>query len=458
MPSQEQREELALLLIGLFVKPWLRFYVRTEREAISRYRRHLDRIKGVENRAKERYRSVLSDFPSVETEGGTKIRTTRPRILRMEQAMDSVYVQPFSKGGQIDRQLMRDLRDFTAMASEELRARRAEIDSMLRAFSAELELEEAQDESLSSKSTWAARRDIELLARKATHRASLAAMAVSDSGHLTTALRDASSVTRLPRSATRNSLQGSMRESVRAAVHRGATRVGLAKTWVGLKPFAGGSGSIFPRTETQWTRHASALTRGQNWKPGNPVASYGLHVGSRSYFAPLVSQDTLLFLAGAALVFVPDLLRRIERESPIPSYDRRQQPVFTVGGRRVDSPAAFVDLIERELRVQVAAAGPLPVPEEEIEQQPPIVAEVINRFDGQTNDGRDFTTLAIDKGRLNGVEIDMVFLVTSQLPPPVRKGQATVIALYPDTATLLFLPDPRSEEPRLFDRASTLGS
>ena len=48
MPSDQDREEMLLLLLGLVARPWLLFYARMETEVLSRYRLLLQRIVKIE--------------------------------------------------------------------------------------------------------------------------------------------------------------------------------------------------------------------------------------------------------------------------------------------------------------------------------------------------------------------------------------------------------------------------
>jgi len=439
---------MLLLLLGLVARPWLLFYARMETEVLSRYRLLLQRIVKIERRAVERYRSELSEFGMRVSPGGTRIVRSPRKTIEFEAAMQSVYGPPFARGGQVESRVQRDMRALSRESAQRAQASNLEMRTLLRAMDLDdLESPQMQGGILAG-SAWAARRDIELMGQKTSHSAAISAFGASDSGLLSAALADAPRAVRIPRSSTRNSIQGSMRQAIRSAVYRSS---GTVPSWLSIRPYLGAPGTgLSPRTEDAWIRHAKRQARGA-WRPGNPISGHGLHVGSRTYFAPVTGD--LAALATAVLLFLPTYVRDVLRLSPRPSYDRRSTGVYRIRGRRLDTLADVALSIQDGLNDAVAGAAPLPVPVAQMNDQLKIDATVRAIFTGE-----NYTTLSIDRGRRQGVEMDMVFRVTSPLPPPVLKGQATVIALYPDFATLFFQDGPQTESPRLFDLASTLGS
>ena len=454
MPNDEEVEELVLLLLALVAKDWLNFYSRTEREVLVRYRSLLQRIERIEGRAVERYRSELSEFRTRESPGGTRIVRSPRRSVEFETAMRSVYMPPVSRGGQIEARLLRDMRQLSTEAAAFAHAHAVTVQEILESMdlpSDEHAVQQVQG-TVTASSAWAARRDIEIMHERAAHSAAISAFGASDSGLLREALSDAPRAVRIPRSSTRNSLQGSARQAVRSAVYRTSSP---PPGWLAIRPYLGAPAvNLSPRTEADWIRLAKKRARGGGWRPGNPISGHGLHVGSRTYFAPVPVQ--LAAMATTALLFAPTYVRDLLRLAPTPSYDRRGTGVFRLRGRRIETLADFRLSIQDALDDLVREAAPLPVPVAQLREQPKIEGLVRAIFTG--NSFQTYKTLSIDVGRNQGVEMDMVFRVTSPLPPPVVKGQATVIALYPDFATLLFEFGPRTEEPRLFDYVTTLGS
>jgi hypothetical protein len=459
MASDEENDGLALILLALFVREWLVRYIAIEGAVSSSHRDILRRIEGIERRAVERYRSVISEFPVAESQSGTRIKTSRARLVSVKRAMESVFGPPMKSGGAIDRRLQVDMRKIARAARDAVNDYRASVGSMSKAFGVDVPGFDAGSigaVQVLPQSEWAARRDIELIAQRAAHKASIGALGATNSGLLSRALSEAPRVTRIPRSSILNSVSGSEREVVRSTVHRFSNRDSAG--WVEVRPYRGAPGSLNVQSESLLTARAARIARG-DWRPGNPIGSYGMHVGSRTYFAPTISRERLLSVAAGVLLFVPDYMKRVASVASVPAYDRRNQAVAKFDGRRLNTIQDFVDSVSRALVPATSGAAPLPVPRIEMRRQIALTGQIRAIFDGTNPEsGLRFIALSLDLGRDDGVEMDMVFEIQSPLPPPVIKGQATVIQLFPRWSTLLFEFGRRSERPEPFDFALTLGS
>lgn len=143
--------------------------------------------------------------------------------------------------------------------------------------------------------------DIEAMAASAVHRSSVGASTLRGADVAALGSSRARLATGIPKSSLQNTYKGNPRRAYREGV---GSRVGVGYTgWMGYSTVHGG---VLERVSSaEWARRARVSRRSERWLPGNPVTGFGLHVGSRTYFAPMPSRELVSSVALAMLLILP---------------------------------------------------------------------------------------------------------------------------------------------------------
>jgi len=425
-----------LALERLVEREWFDFYRKAERR-VARLRADVEEAaRQLEARASRAYAGSVASFPSLSDGGPETLDGGTAHAIRLEREVGGVFAVGLGVGSLIHRRVQSAQRELHREGARQTAAHLEAVSDL--SVDAGLEREAvafrraasaARGSARSGLSSWAMERDLEVLAVTSGHRAALNSYAAGRGGRLSRTLRESGASTRMSRRSLRNSTLGSARRALRASVYAAVGAAAVFDGWRGVRPYPGGGPVTDPHSEEAWANSAKR----SSFRSGNPVSGYGLHVGSKTYFAPALNLGSLaVALCRGRPGFAYSLVMGVRA-----SLDTVSRAAVLYRGRAMNSLADLV----LALREEVAAEHVAP-------RRPGRDARVLV---GEIR-GRYGDSWAIDIGRDQGVRIGDRFEV---YPPGVgpRRGVLGITALYPDTATgYVVIGD--ILEPRLFDRVA----
>lgn len=448
------RSAVGAMLTVLIVRDWLERFRRIENQVESSFRERVKPgLEAMERRARDRYRTLLSEGPL--EDGRVSGSASRARLVERELA--GIYGPPLAEDGQLVRGARAGMRRLVPASVSEVRdhLQSAELvarsvgDQVLAGAIAESEALARAEQELSGLSAWALRRDAEQLARRAAHRSALS-FSSADDELLSSALGSAGRITRLSRSSVRNTFTGVPRQVVRSTVHTAASRSGAFDRWALVSPFSSSRPAVSVSSEAAWIRAAKRSSRG-SWRPGNPVKGFGLHVGSRSFFAPVLAGATLAALADALCAAAPAWLASGSIDVTAASFDGRSGAPLEIGGRRVRTLEQFAQAASGFFAGE-ARRGPrsLSAAREAASSSGSVAGEVLLVIEEER------VLVTLDRGVQDGLLRDALVRVRS--PRGAARGLFFVVASYQRTALAVEVFDAGSRvrsRPRIGDVFAT---
>jgi len=434
--SPEEEDLLLLLLVfrRLIVREWETFYLQTEARQEALWKRVQREGSRAERRVAGLYRERLAGLD----ERSGLLNSPVSSAVAAEASMRSSVLQSVGEGNAVYRMSSVEMRKLHRRGVAQVAKQLDELKEAAGAVGLDEEvarLEKASRAVQPVKSTapslWALRRDLELLAERTAHRAALALHNASQGQRLSRALRDAPAATRISRGSLKNSTLGTSRMTLRKAVYTAAGAAAVFGGWFGIRPYPGGGTPARSFSERTWIETAAKKTAGDAWRPGNPISGFGLHVGSRTFFAPDYKATAL---ATGLLRGYPGLPALIEVRDNSVYFD----------GQEVRSIDRFFTLASAKI-AEYRRTIPAPKPGE----RPRMRAEIVGVF------GKEEPRLyTVNRGREDGVLVGDRFAVFGPLGPSrsERKSVLAITALYPHVASG-FVVVYDTLRPTLFDTA-----
>ncbi len=227
-------------------------------------------------------------------DGRAVLSSTSREFRAVTKRFRKIYSSALSEKGSLGRRGTRRLEaSFRAGVADA----DAEFGALRGLAGVEILQERLADPNLSSEARWALLTDIDQLARNTSHKASLGASALRGADVLAAGATQSKLATRLNRSSLHNTFMGTSRRAYREGVY---SRTGSAFSGWSAFSTAKGTGVLERLDEAAWARRARSLRRGE-FLPGNPTRAFGMHVGSTTYFVPMLGKAELALLATALL-------------------------------------------------------------------------------------------------------------------------------------------------------------
>ena len=416
MANDREDEEVLLLLLllrRLATLEWFDFYTTQERKIGRLWHRVLAETKRAERRASMVYQDRISGFTSDLDAGPTLISAPVSASMRAERAIRDTVGRSLGEGGAVHRMTLAEMRRLHRAGVDQVASHLDDLNEFSLAIDADRDFGKAASAAKPVKSagpsSWAMRRDLEVLSDRTAHRAALSMYSASQGQRLSSALREASQATRVSRRSIRNSSLGAARQSLRAAVYAGVGAAAVFGNWAGIRN--GTVTAIHP--ESSWISTAAKEARGESWRPGNPISGYGLHVGSKTFFAPVISEDRLRVLADRLAVVRPGLIADIAI-----GKDVTDPPVFR------GKPVRSIDELLSAMQADFIRERGVLVPPSSNEKMRG-TGEVVGIFG--SSEPRIYTIRA---GRDKNVALGMRLSVFSR-DRSVRKGVLVITSVYP---------------------------
>lgn len=205
------------------------------------------------------------------------------------------------------------------------------------------------------------------------------------------------------------------------------------------------------RTETEWERLARRSARGAI-RPGNPVSGFGMHVGSRTFFAPMLLGTDLALLASSMCLLLPDFLARSEANEDAARFEGIGDRALTFDGRGVESLGDLAREVEGELGALTAPVRRGRVGLGRFRDQPRITGRVLLVVPENTP-ARIPALLVVDRGAGAGVQDGLLWEIRGA--GGSWKAHARVVAIYADTTTLAVVFDKGGKPKEVGDVATT---
>lgn len=432
MSERDDREHLELALLLLAARSWFLFYT-SEESAVTKWQRdNLKRLGRFEERARRAYQSALADFRTTDLPSGqTIVNPSIAATARLERSVGEAYTPAFGRDGQFRRRGLRRIDAADRAGTDELRTHMKEASALAKAVAADEAAAELDDAAglvnrgtARSQSRWALDRDIEVLERKTRHRAGLAGLEASGGGGLSSGLSEAGRAVKVSRSSLQNTMAGTSRHATRQSIYTNARRTGVfGSQWMGVSPLRGALVGRAPLTPDQWARVARRGRVPSAWSVVNPVGTWGMHPGSRTFFAPTLAKGTAAAIASGLLLLRPDLPKRLEVSSGLSLVP---SPVV-LDGTPVESLGDLAEAVFGELREEAASVDPW-------RQRKEIAAAVVSARVSLVHQGTNPSLIVLDRGTAAGIGRGLVMNVRAGSRGGGLRGQIVVTSSFNSTS------------------------
>lgn len=425
MPQREDRLERYLAF--LYFSDWVDIYWTIEAEAIRWFKNASDVILRTERAARGALLLQLEEFGEVS--GG--------QLNRIQGRLSGVYAGYLEPQGSLGRYAHRGVESAARAGREAVELQSVRL-ARLAAYAGDeggmkkalglaglesADIVEPRSPRVDGRrlglSKWALDRDLELLSDRSAHRVALGVSA-ADGGPASTAMSKLS---------LRNSLLGTYRHSVRSQVSANTKR--WPGGWMRIRPFKGGRSSQHAKSESAWSKEIN----GGSWKVRNPVSSWGMHVGSRSYFGAAWNFGAV---AAALSLLIPETVDELIRSAPSRRESQTLSSRPSKGSMTIDGILLTIEKALEKLTHPVTRPTRT---ESGLQAEVSLVTMI-----------QEPALIVLRRGHKRGIQLGDVLEVSSR--DGAYRGRVQVTAVYPETSTAVVLAETFVSVPRVLDVAT----
>ncbi len=296
-PSQEERQRAELLLLLLLARRWARLFGLHEAELTEWFIGTMAQVKLLEARGADVMLAHAARTARVGSDGRVVLSGTAAEFRSVRKRFRRVYSSALSEKGSLGRRGSRRLETSFRAGVADADAEFSSTRDLAAMSGVTLMQDRLKEQRLSPEARWALLADIGQMARSAEHKAVLGASTLRGADVLAAGSTQSKLATRINRSSLRNTFMATSRRAYREGVY---SRTGSAFSGWSAFSTAEGTGVLERLDEAAWARRARSLRR-DGFLPGNPTRAFGMHVGSTTYFVPMLGKAELALLATALL-------------------------------------------------------------------------------------------------------------------------------------------------------------